>query len=199
MDVTNKNKIKQIIKEKYAPLSKSSKDMSANTDSSFLEMEEILKYSKKDIACATKAHINSLGCGNPVTKAELLPGETVVDIGCGAGLDAFLSARKVTKSGYVIGVDMTSEMIKKEKKNADKLKVKNVDFRLGEIEKLPVADNIANVVMSNCVINLSTNKTVVYKEIFRILKPGGRISISDILKAREIPQYIMDNSAAYTG
>ncbi len=199
MDTTNKNKIKQLVKEKYASLSNSSGCCSADANSPFSDMGKNLNYSDKDLSCAIEAGMPVLGCGNPVAEAELVPGETVVDLGCGAGFDAFISAKKVTESGQVIGIDMTPEMIEKAKTNANNLKIGNVDFRPGEIENLPVPDNTADIVMSNCVINLSTDKSAVYREIFRILKPGGRISISDVLKSGEIPEDIMNDPAAYTG
>lgn len=140
-----------------------------------------------------------LGCGNPLTIADLKPEETVLDLGSGAGFDAFLAAKSVGKEGKVIGVDMTREMIKKAKKNVDKIGVGNVEFRLGEIEELPVPDNSVDVVLSNCVINLSPDKRAVFGELFRVLKPGGRISISDVLRSGEIPREIMDDPKAYTG
>lgn len=140
-----------------------------------------------------------LGCGNPVSRAGLKPGEIVLDLGSGAGFDAFLAAQRVGETGKVIGVDMTAEMIEKAKINAEKLNISNVDFRLGEIEKLPVEDLSVDVVISNCVINLSPDKSTVFKELHRTLKPGGRIVISDILRSGEMPEEIRSNPAAYTG
>jgi ubiquinone/menaquinone biosynthesis C-methylase UbiE len=140
-----------------------------------------------------------LGCGNPISVADLKPGETVVDLGSGAGFDAFLAAKSVGPDGTVIGVDMTPEMIDKAQKNAEKLDVRSVEFRLGEIERLPVEDDTADVVVSNCVINLSPDKRAVYGEIFRILRPGGRISISDVLRSGELPEKIKLDPTAFTG
>jgi ubiquinone/menaquinone biosynthesis C-methylase UbiE len=140
-----------------------------------------------------------LGCGNPFAVADLQPGEQVVDLGCGAGFDAFLAAKSVGPDGFVIGIDMTAEMINRAEENAKKLGVENTEFRLGEIERLPVKDSSADVVLSNCVINLSPDKSAVYGEIFRILKPGGRISISDVLRLRDIPNDLKDDPSAYTG
>jgi len=129
----------------------------------------------------------------------LEPGETVLDLGSGAGFDAFLAAKRVGESGKVIGVDMTPEMVEKARTNAEKLNMSNVDFRLGEIERLPVEDNSVDAVISNCVINLSPDKSAVFGEIYRSLKPGGRIIISDILSYGVIPEEIRNNPAAYTG
>lgn len=135
----------------------------------------------------------SLGCGDPVTLALLQPGETVLDLGSGGGIDCFLAAKRVGPSGHVIGVDMTSTMIDKARANAVKMGVQNVEFRLGEIEHLPVADETVDVIISNCVINLSPDKPQVFREAYRALKPGGRLAVSDIVTRVPLPPAVKQN------
>lgn len=173
---------------------------SGNTEKiSILEIGEKLGYSKEELKIGLGEANLGLGCGNPVAIAELKEGETVLDLGCGAGFDAFLSALKVGNKGFVIGIDMTPEMIEKAKLNAKNLGYKNVDFRFGEIENLPIESNTIDVIISNCVINLSLNKKTVFKEAFRVLKPGGRLSISDILRKKDFPEYLKNDINAFTG
>ena len=159
------------------------------------QISTVMGYSKADIASVIDGANMGLGCGNPVALASLKSGETVVDLGSGGGFDCFLAARQVGESGQVIGVDMTPEMVSKARKNSEKMGVTNVEFRLGEIEHLPVADNGADLIMSNCVINLSPDKLQVYREAYRILKPGGRLSISDVLATAVLPAKIRNNLA----
>ncbi len=158
-----------------------------------------LGYSKEEVTCAPEGANMGLGCGNPQAIASLKAGETVVDLGSGGGFDCFLAARAVGQSGYVIGVDMTAEMISKARENAEKSGFDNVEFRLGEIEHLPVADNTADVIMSNCVINLSPDKNLVYKDAFRVLKRGGRLAISDIVATAELPDEVRQDIALFAG
>lgn len=159
------------------------------------QMAALMGYSREDFLSAPAGANMGLGCGNPVALASLQPGEIVVDLGSGGGFDCFLAAKQVGDSGKVIGVDMTPDMLSKARKNAEKMHVKNVEFRLGEIEHLPVADNSTDIIMSNCVINLSPDKLSVYRDALRILKPGGRLAISDIVATAPLPQEIQQNLA----
>jgi arsenite methyltransferase len=141
----------------------------------------------------------SLGCGDPITLATLKPGETVLDLGSGGGIDCFLAARRVGDSGQVIGVDMTAEMIEKARANKEKLGASNVEFRLGEIEHLPVADHSVDVIISNCVINLSPDKPQVFREAYRALKSSGRLAVSDIVTEGPLPEPIRNSLSAWAG
>jgi SAM-dependent methyltransferase len=158
-----------------------------------------LGYSDDDLNSAPEGSNLGLGCGNPQAIAALQPGERVLDLGSGAGFDGFLAARQVGPAGSVIGVDMTAEMVARARSNTEKTSLANVEFRLGEIERLPVADESVDVIMSNCVINLSTDKPAVFREAYRVLAPGGRLAISDIVATRPLPPEIAGDLAAYTG
>jgi SAM-dependent methyltransferase len=156
-------------------------------------------YSREELKAAPEGANLGLGCGNPTALASLREGETVLDLGSGAGFDCFLAARAVGPSGRVIGVDMTPEMLEKARGNARKGDYGNVEFRLGEIENLPAADNSVDAVISNCVINLSTAKDRVFAEAFRVLRPGGRVMISDLVLSRDLPEAVGRSIAAYAG
>ena len=220
MDTIDKEKIKEAVRESYGNVAKAGgistgnspttsccgpSDGSAETNAAATccggpdvtpeQMSAVMGYSKEDIASVIQGANMGLGCGNPVALASLKPGETVVDLGSGGGFDCFLAAKQVGETGQVIGVDMTPEMITKARKNAEKMGTKNVEFRLGEIEHLPVADNSTDLIMSNCVINLSPDKLQVYREAYRILKPGGRLSISDVLATANLPDEVQKNLA----
>lgn len=200
-----KEEIKKVVREGYAKIAKqeSSCCVPANSCCGSTDLaQDISKsigYTEEELKAVPEGANLGLGCGNPVALASLKEGETVLDLGSGAGFDCFLAADRVGKNGRVIGVDMTPEMVEKARGNARKSNYTNVEFRLGEIENLPVADNSVDIVISNCVINLAPDKRKVFSEAFRVLKPGGRLMISDIVLLKALPDFIKDSIEAYIG
>jgi SAM-dependent methyltransferase len=197
----NKKSTKQVVREAYGKIAQGSGcgcgSSCCGPDTATLSKS--IGYTDEDLKKAPGEANLSLGCGNPTAIASLKPGEMVLDLGSGAGFDCFLAAEQVGPKGKVIGVDMTPEMVEKARDIAQKRGIKNVEFRLGEIEALPVADASVDVVLSNCVINLSTDKPQVFREVHRVLKDGGRIAISDLALTKELPPKVRESIAAYVG
>ncbi len=197
--------IKKAVREGYARIAKGDNSCGAPVNSCCgnsrlaQTISKRIGYSEKELEEVPEGANLGLGCGNPIAFSSLKEGETVLDLGSGAGFDCFLAANEVGNKGKVIGVDMTAEMIERARENGRKSKYKNVEFRLGEIENLPVTDNSIDIVISNCVINLSPDKRKVFLEVFRVLKPGGRLMISDMVLLKELPDYIRDSIEAYIG
>ena len=197
------NKIKKKVRESYGAIAKKGSSCCCSPTnepccgSEAKTASRAIGYSDQEIASVPEGANLGLGCGNPIALASMKPGETVLDLGSGAGFDCFLAAQKVGRNGKVIGIDMTPEMIARARENARKGEYANVEFRLGEVENLPVSDSSIDIIISNCVINLSPEKNRVFTEAFRVLKPGGRIMVSDIVLLKAVPNAIMDSIEMY--
>ncbi len=197
-------KVKKLVRNRYAKVAKTNGSCCASNVSccsapTNQQVSKMIGYSEEEMNAVPEGANLGLGCGNPTALASLKVGERVLDLGSGAGFDCFLAAKKVGKQGNVIGVDMTPEMLEKARANAKKGKYTNVEFRLGEIENLPVADKSVDVIISNCVINLAPNKKRVFEEAYRVLAPKGRLMVSDIVLLKELPKSINENVEAYAG
>jgi SAM-dependent methyltransferase len=208
METKNSDEIRRAVRSRYGDIAKqemsgcgcSTLSSCCGSNAASIEiMSQAFGYTKEQLDSAPQGANMGLGCGNPQAIASLKKGETVLDLGSGGGFDCFLAANSVGESGRIIGVDMTADMVSKARRNAEKMDAKNVEFRLGEIEHLPVADASVDVIISNCVINLSPEKMNVFREAWRVLKPGGRLAILDVVALQTLPDEIKNDISLISG
>lgn len=194
----NEKKVKKIVKNNYSKIAKKGKSCSCCGSEGKVDIAKSIGYSEEEIANAGEANLG-LGCGNPIALSDISEGEIVLDLGSGAGFDAFLALRKVGDSGKVIGVDFTEEMVEKARGIANKYGYKNVEFRIGDIENLPIENESIDVIISNCVINLAPDKLKVFKEAYRVLKKTGKMYVSDIVLLEELTEEQRNNEELIAG